>query len=50
MGFSLDIIDKNSLEKSEAAFNKLCHEDYMKYFKRKSKQEYLNKLGVEAYQ
>ena len=50
MGFSLDIIDKNSLEKSEEAFNKLCHEDNMKYFKRKSKQEYLNKLGVEAYQ
>ena len=50
MGFSLDINDKKSLENSVEAYNKLCHEDNMKYFKRKSKQEYLNKLGVEAYQ
>jgi hypothetical protein len=50
MGFSPDIIDKTCLEKSEEAFNKLCHEDNMKFFNENSKQEYLNKIGVEAYQ
>ena len=50
MGFTPDIIDKTCLEKSEEAFNKLYHEYNMKEFKKNSKQEYLNKIGVEAYQ
>ena len=50
MGFTPDVIDKTCLEKSEEAYNKLCHEDNMKFFKKNSKQEYLNKIGVEAYQ
>ena len=50
MGFTPDVIDKTCLEKSEEAYNKLCHEDNMKFFNENSKQEYLNKKGVEAYQ
>ena len=50
MGFTPDIFDKKAIEKSEEAYNKLCHEDNMKFFKKNSKQEYLNKIGVEAYQ
>ena len=50
MGFSLEIIDKSCLEKSKKAYNKLLHDDNMRFFKRNSKHEYLNKAGVEAYQ
>ena len=50
MGFTPDVIDKTCLEKSEEAFNKLYHEYNMKEFKKNSKKDYLNKIGVEAYQ
>ena len=50
MGFTPDMFDKKALEKSEEAFIKLYHEYNMKEFKKNSKQEYLNKKGVEAYQ
>ena len=48
MGLSLEIIDKSCLEKSKIAYNELLHNDNMKFFKRNSKHEYLNKAGVEA--
>ena len=53
MGFSLDIIDKKSIEKSDEAYIKKLHLKNMEFFKPKGisrKQEYLNKKGVEAYQ
>jgi hypothetical protein len=50
MAFIPKFIDQKAIEKSQEAYNKLLHEDNMKYFTAHSKQEYLNKKGVEAYQ
>ena len=53
MGFSLDIIDKKSIEKSDEAYTKKLHLKNMEFWKpqgKSRKQEYLNKKGVEAYQ